>query len=86
MISKKLRGKNLVRKIENSRRYEPVPEGLQEMTALFVLREKVIKPVLAGTGKIRCGPKLKHQSQLDLHYANLQIEMRNLFQTLRLAV
>jgi len=83
---KKLRGKNLVRKIENSRRYEPVPQGLREMTALFVLREKVIKPVLAGAGKIRCGPKLKHQNQVDLHYANIQIEMRNLFQSLGLAV
>ena len=83
---KKLRGKNLVRKIENSRRYEPVPEGLQTMTALFVLREKVIKPVLAGAGKTRRGRKLKYQSQVDLHYANLQTEMRNLFQTIGLAV
>ena len=83
---KKLRGKNLVRKIENSRRYEPVPEGLQTMTALFVLREKVIKPVLAGAGKTRRGRKLKYQSQVDIHYANLQTEMRNLFQTIGLAV
>jgi hypothetical protein len=83
---KKLRGKNLVHKIENSRRYEPVPDGLQEMTALFVLREKVIKPVLAGAGKTRRGPKPKYQSQVDLHYANLHAEMRNLFQTLGLAV
>jgi hypothetical protein len=83
---KKLRGKNLVRKIETSRRYEPVPEGLREMTALFVLREKVIKPVLAGAGKIRRGSKPKYQSQVDLHYANIQTEMRNLFQTLGLAV
>ena len=83
---KKLRGKNLVRKIDNSRRYEPVPEGLQTMTALFVLREKVIKPVLAGAGKLRRGPKLKHQSQVDIHYANIQTEMRNLFQTIGIAV
>jgi hypothetical protein len=83
---KKLRGKNLVRKIENSRRYEPVPEGLREMTALFVLREKVIKPVLAGAGKTKRGSKPKYQSQVDLHYANIQTEMHNLFQTLGLAV
>ncbi len=56
------------------------------MTALFVLREKVIKPVLAGAGKTRRGPKLKHQSQVDIHYANIQTEMRNLFQTIGLAV
>jgi len=83
---KKLRGKNLVHKIENSRRYEPVPEGLREMTALFVLREKVIKPVLAGAGKPKRGPKPKYQSQIDLHYASIQTEMRNLFQTIGIAV
>lgn len=83
---KKLRGKNMVRKIEKSRRYEPVPEGLQTMAALFVLREKVIKPVLAGAGNTRRGPKLKYQSQVDIHYANLRAEMRNLFQTIGLAV
>ncbi len=83
---KKLRGKNLVHKIDNSRRYEPVPEGLREMTALLVLREKAIKPVLAGAGKVRRGPKLKHQSQADIHYANIQTEMQGLFQVIGLAV
>jgi hypothetical protein len=83
---KKLRRKSLVHKIENSRRYEPVPEGLREMTALLVLREKVIKPVLAGAGKTRRGPKPKYQSQIDLHYANLQNEMHLLFQTIGIAV
>jgi hypothetical protein len=82
----KLRGKNLVRKIDNSRRYEPVPEGLQNMAALLILREKVLRPVLAGAGKLKRGPKPKYQSQADLHYANLQTEMRNLFQTIGLAI
>ena len=76
----------MVHKIENSRRYEPVPNGLREMAAFFVLREKVIKPVLAGAGKIRRGPKPKYQNQTDLYYANIQTEMRNLFQTIGLAV
>jgi hypothetical protein len=83
---KKLRGKNMLRKIDNSRRYQPVPEGLRNMTALLVLREKVIKPVLAGAGKTRPGPKPKYQSQVDIHYANIQTEMRNLFQTIGLTV
>ena len=83
---KKLRGKNLVRKIDNSRRYEPVPEALQNMAALLILREKVLKPVLAGAGKPKRGPKPKYQSQIDIHYANIQTEMRNLFQTVGLAV
>ncbi len=83
---KKLRGKNLVHKIQNSRRYQPVPQALRQMTALLVLRDKVIKPVLAGAGKTRPGPKPKYQNQADLHYANLQTEMRNLFQTIGLAI
>ncbi|MCX6053820.1 MAG: hypothetical protein NTZ74_02685 [Chloroflexi bacterium] len=44
------------------------------------------KPVLAGAGKFKPGPKPKYQSQADLHYVNLQTEMRNLFQTIGLAV
>jgi hypothetical protein len=83
---KKLRGKNLVHKINNSRRYEPLPEGLQSMVALLTLREKVLKPVLAGAGKPKRGPKPKHQNQIDIHYANMQTEMRHLFQIIGLAV
>lgn len=83
---KKLRGKSLVRKIDNSRRYEPLPEGLQNMAALLIVREKVLKPVLAGAGKPIRGRKPKHQSQTDIHYANMQTEMHYLFQAIGLAV
>jgi hypothetical protein len=83
---KKLRGKNLVRKIDHSRYYQPVPEGLQNMAAFLILREKVLKPVLAGAGKPKRGPKPKCQSQTDIHYANIQNEMFRLFQTIGLAV
>ena len=40
----KLRGKELVQKRGNSRRYEPLPEGLRAMVALVVLRDQVIRP------------------------------------------
>lgn len=81
---KKLRGKNLVRKVDNSRRYEPVPEGLQNMAALLILREKVLKPILAGAGKPKRGPKPKDRSQTDIYYANIQTEMLLLFQSIGL--
>ena len=83
---KKLRGKNLVRKIDNSRRYEPVPEALQNMAVLLILREKVLQPILAGAGKPQRGPKPKDRSRTDIHYANIQTEMHSLFQTIGLAV
>lgn len=46
---KKLRGKGLVRKIGTSRRYDSEPAGLRAMTALVVLREKVIRPLHAAS-------------------------------------
>jgi hypothetical protein len=82
---KKLRGKDLVRKIDKSRRYETVPEGLRAMTAVLILREKVIKPVLARAGKPRRAPKPKQQSPVDAHYETIQLAMRNLFQTIGIA-
>ena len=45
---KKLRGKQIVRRIGHTRRYEPLPTGLRAMTALLVLRNKAIKPLLAA--------------------------------------
>ena len=38
----------MVRKIGALRRYQPLHEGLPAMTALVVLREKVIRPRLAA--------------------------------------
>ena len=70
----------------NSRRYQAAPDGLQLMAALLILREKVIKPVLAGAGKPKRGPKPKQLSAVDLIYQNIQMAMYNLFLTLGIAV
>ena len=43
---KKLRGKQIIRRIGHTRRYEPLPTGLRAMTALIVLRNKAINPPL----------------------------------------
>lgn len=83
---KKLRGKQWVRKIGKSRRYEPVPAGLQIMAALVVLREKVIKPVLAGAGKPKRGPRPKQENAIDKQYRLIHGEMRSLFHLLGVVV
>ena len=44
---KKLRGKQIVRRIGHTRRYEPLPTGLRAMTALLVLRNKAINLIPA---------------------------------------
>ena len=45
---KKLRGKHIIRRIGHTRRYEPLLTGLRAMTALLVLRDKAIKPLLSS--------------------------------------
>jgi hypothetical protein len=45
----KLIGKTLVRRIERSGRYAADPPGVRTLCAYVLLREKVIKPLLAGS-------------------------------------
>jgi hypothetical protein len=82
---RKLRGKALVERVGTTRRYHPRPPGIRTLAALLILREKVIKPVLAGAGRPRLGRPPKRIHPLDVHYENLQREMRRAFDTLGLA-
>jgi len=83
---KKLRGKNWVRTIARSRSYEVVPEGVQAMTAILVLRDKVIKPLLAATAKPSQTDPPERLTPLDALYHTLQDNMCQLFQLLGIAV
>jgi hypothetical protein len=80
----KLRGKNLVRRKERSRRYLSDPSGLSTLCAYVLLREKVIKPLLAGVHH-RLGRPPKVVAPLDQHYLALRQEMLRTFETLGLA-
>ena len=82
---KKLRGKGMVLKIGASRRYEPLPEGLRALTALVVLREKVIRPLLAASTRPEPHSKLSNPTPIDQHYENLRAGMRGLFTELGVA-
>jgi hypothetical protein len=75
---KKLRGKDMVRKIGASRRYEPLHQGLRAMTALVVLREKVIRPLLAASTRPQPHSKLSNPTPIDQHYENLRVGMHGL--------
>lgn len=75
---KKLRAKDLVLKIGNSRKYSLTHDGGPAISALLVLREQIIKPVLAGAGKPKSGPSPKNCSPLDQLYLDIQALIRNL--------
>jgi hypothetical protein len=79
----KMVGKNLVRRIERSRRYAVDPPGLRTLCAYLLLREKVIKPLLAGIVR-PCGRPPKALAPLDQHYVALREEIQRTFQTIGL--
>ncbi|HEY5985404.1 MAG TPA: hypothetical protein VIV12_03320 [Streptosporangiaceae bacterium] len=82
---KKLRGKHLVVKPGRSRRYHASPEALRTITALLVLRDQVVKPILAGVRVPRRGRKPATWTRTDQHYEALRLEMKALFDDLGIA-
>ena len=84
---KKLRGKGLVQRKGVSRRYQSTTEGLRAMAACIVLREKVIRPLLAGSlhVEVKPGRPPKTFTRVDRHYQNLQQGMQGLFAELGIA-
>ena len=82
---KKLRGKKIVQRIGQTRRYEPMPRGLRAMAALVVLRNKAIKPLLGGAQGLRPSRGAQNSTTLDAHYATIRTAMQGVFQELGLA-
>jgi len=82
---RKLRGKSLVERIGKTRRYRVRRHGIRTLAALLILREQVIKPVLAGVYRPERGRPPKNLHPLDVHYQKLQREMLATFQTLKIA-
>ncbi len=81
---KKLRGKDLITKVESAHRYRVPLPALRTIAALVILRDQVIQPILAGVGKPKLGRKPKNWSRLDEHYQTLRSDMRALFHDLHL--
>jgi hypothetical protein len=82
---KKLRGKDMLRRIGESRRYQAVPEGLRSLTALLVLREKIIRPLLAASSQPASQPKILNPTVVDNHYEQLRSALHGLFRELGVA-
>jgi hypothetical protein len=82
---RKLRGKALVERIGGTRGYRVRRPGIRTLAGLLILREKVLKPVLAGVCHPKRGRPPKNIHPLDAHYQILQREMLATLQTLKLA-
>jgi hypothetical protein len=82
---KKLRAKQLLLKPPHSRRYHVPPEAARTMSALTVLRDHVIAPILAGVRSPRQGRKPAAWTAVDRDYETLRVDMQTLFQDLGIA-
>ena len=82
---KKLRGKDLVSKVSKSHRYRIPPQAVRTMGALVILREKILRPILAGLGKPKMGRKPRNWSVIDEHYEAIRQDMFTLLEDLRIA-
>jgi hypothetical protein len=83
---KKLRGKQIVRRIDQKRRYQPLAAGLRAITALLVLRNKAIKPLLAAAQRLRPTRGAHNPRAIDQHYAAMRLAMQGVFHELGLAI
>ena len=82
---KKLRAKDLITKLGRSRRYQLSPPSMRAITALLVLREHVIAPLLAGARTPPRASKSATWTFVDQHYQQLRLDMQPLFQELGIA-
>lgn len=82
---KKLRGQGLVLALPRSRRYQTPRDQLRATAAFFVLREKVLRPLLANAGQLPTGRPRHTRSQAEIHYINIQREMQELFEHIGIA-
>jgi hypothetical protein len=82
---RKLRCKGLVSRIGRSRRYYAEPAGLRAMGALLLLRDKVLRPLIASEARTASAPKPRLSTTLDQRYRAVHQEMRSLFNTLGMA-
>jgi hypothetical protein len=82
---KKFRGQEIVQRIGQNRRYQTNPAGLKAITALIVLTDKAIKPLLAAAQGLRPSRGARNPRPLDAHHDAVRSAMRGVFNELGIA-
>lgn len=82
---RKLRGKGLVSKLPRSRRYSAGPQALRALAAIVIMRDQVIRPLLAGALQMQITRKPRQLTSLDKRYRALRRSMNELFREVGIA-
>jgi hypothetical protein len=82
---KKLRGKQIVRRLGQTRRYQIIPTGLRAIMALIVIRNKAIRPLLAAAQELRPTRGTQNPRAIDAHYEAIRVAMEGVFHELGVA-
>ena len=82
---KKLRGKQLVQRIDRTRRYQAPASALKIIATLTTLHLHVIKPLLAAAENTAPACRQQQPTRLDRHYEALRTDMHGLFAELGIA-
>lgn len=68
-----------------SSRYQLLPPATRAITALLVLRDHLIKPILAGAQTTNLPPKPPILTLTDEHYHSVHLALQPLFEDLGIA-
>jgi hypothetical protein len=82
---KKLRGKHLITKMGRSRRYQLSPSSMRTIAALQILRDCVIRPVIAGVRRTHRHAPPIFSPALDGHYQRSCLDLQPVFEELGIA-
>lgn len=78
-------GRNLCSLAGKSRRYQPGPNGLRMISALMVLRERILEPLIRGVVNTAPSAPTTNATSLDQHYRILREQMHEICRELGLA-
>lgn len=82
---KKLRGKGLLETLGTRCRYHARPCSVRFITALLVVRDHVIKPIVTMSSSPPTEPLPDNHGHLDTHYRGIEAQLRCLFDALGIA-
>lgn len=79
------RAKDLVERMAGTRCYQIPDQAIRKLAALVVLREQILRPLLAGARAANTKHKPSRRDPIDNQYARIQWELRQLFKQLKFA-